>query len=127
MHHDGEAAANASTALSLPLPSFAEPVIVAVRWVANGRTLAEDCAWPEPFRYHRFATADIAVVREPAARRICLSADVPVKGLWLAGSGLRFGDNFLDLLPGVPRFVAVEGDLNLPLHVTALDQPTLIV
>lgn len=125
--HDGEAAANASTTLSLPLPHFTEPVIVAVRWVADGQTLAEDCAWPEPYRYHRFPTAEITVVRDPARGQIRLSAAVPVKGLWLAGSGLRFGDNFLDLMPGHACVVEVEGDLSQPLQVMALDQPPRVV
>jgi len=49
--------------------------------------------------------------------------DRPVKGLWLQAEGLAFDDNFIDLVPGTPRQVAVQGDRPTVLQWQALDHP----
>ena len=38
-----------------------------------------------------------------------VSATAPVKGLWLQSEGLEFEDNFIDLVPGDVRHIAVRG------------------
>lgn len=103
-----------------PLPSFAEPVVAELRALDDdGHELARDCAWTEPFKFYSLGDGRIDIAVDGQA--LLLSSDRPVKGLWLAGSGLALTDNFVDLVPGAPR--RVESAVALPdcLHVAALD------
>ncbi len=120
---DAHAPANASTERSLPLPEFGEPVVaeLRVRGTDSDAELARDCAWPEPFKFHVFAAASPVFRRDGAMLHI--SVDTPVKGLWLEASGTRFGDNFIDLMPGAPRSVALHGASPQVVRWTALDHP----
>jgi beta-mannosidase len=113
--------ASASVEHSFALPAFDEPVVGELRALdAAGAELARDCAWPEPFRFHRFDAAAAVVRVEDGA--LLLQADAPVKGLWLEGAGAWFEDNFIDLVPGAPRRVAVRTSGPATLRWRALDQ-----
>jgi beta-mannosidase len=103
------------------LPAQPEPVVAELRALdaADGAEIARDCAWTEPFKFHPHGNARIDVRRQGAGLRV--SADLPVKGLWLHAPGVRFADNFIDLVPGEPRLVAVEGEALSAVHVVALD------
>jgi len=102
------------------LPDFAEPVVAELCALdADGRELARDCAWTEPFKFYRLGDARIDVAVDGSS--LLLSADRPVKGLWLAGNGLAVDDNFVDLVPGVPRRIQYEIALPISLRVVALD------
>ena len=104
----------------VPLPAFDEPVAGELRALDEaGVELARDCAWPEPFRFHRFDAAAPAIRVEDGA--LVLQAQAPVKGLWLAAAGVQFGDNFVDLVPGAPRRVAMRGAPPDTLRWRALD------
>jgi beta-mannosidase len=105
-------------ALSLP----DEPVVAELRALdpRSSEEIARDCAWTEPFRFYRLGGARITIDR--AGTTLKLSADRPVKGLWLdADEGVTFADNFIDLVPGAPRCVAMTGSMPKALWAVALD------
>ena len=119
---------------TLPLPAFTAPVaaelcaiegtnasVVSGASDVPGGVVARDCAWTEPFRFHRLAPAQLQLAWQGGA--LSLTVDRPVKGLWLQAEGLAFDDNFIDLVPGTPRQVAVQGDRPTVLQWQALDHP----
>jgi beta-mannosidase len=89
---------------------------------AGDAELARDCAWPEPFKFHTFAAA--RPVFRLAGAHLHISADAPLKGLWLEAAGTGLDDNFIDLMPGAPQTVALRGAPLQSLRWTALDHPT---
>ncbi|MGM9489048.1 glycosyl hydrolase 2 galactose-binding domain-containing protein [Ideonella sp. YS5] len=109
------------------LPALAEPVMAELRAIDadGGAEIARDCAWAEPFKFHRHGGARIDVQATDAGLRVV--ADLPVKGLWLHADGARFLDNFIDLVPGEPRLVAIEGGPLAAVHVVALDHAGRVV
>jgi beta-mannosidase len=108
------------------LAALTEPVVAELRALADdGTELARDCAWAEPFKFHHLGGARIDVQATNEGLR--LTADRPVKGLWLHAAGSRFSDNFIDLVPGEPRLVAVEGGPLSAVHVVALDHAGRLV
>jgi len=124
MQLDWHAAEASSTEQVVALPAFDEPVVGELRalGVGNDTELARDSAWPEPFKFHSFAGARPSV-------RLCgdalqISTDAPVKGLWLEAPGASFDDNFIDVMPGAPRTVAVQGAAPAAVRWTALDHAT---
>ncbi len=133
--HPVEVAADTSCEFEWAVPPTDEPVVGELRALQAGGgaaaglapaseyapECARDCAWPEPFRFHRFAPAGLQV--RPTDGGLQLSVQRPLKGLWLQAEATRFADNFIDLLPGAPRFVAVQGPLPAVLRATALDHP----
>ncbi len=124
---DLTAAANACTERGVPLPPFDEPVVGQVRVfdatrdTAGDAELAHDCAWPEPFKFHTFAAAQPLFRLDGTTLHI--STDAPLKGLWLESAGTGFDDNFIDLMPGTPQAVALQGASLRGLRWTALDHP----
>ncbi len=114
--------AHTSEERQLPLPAFDEPVVGELRaFDAQGSERARDCAWPEPFRFHTFATVCPRFKLDGRALRI--EADAPLKGLWLEAEGTHFEDNFIDLMPQAPVSVALQGAPLAELRWTALDYP----
>ena len=111
---------NGCVELTQALPGFDEPVAAELcAFDARGADeLARDCAWTEPFKFHRLPEARITAAWEGTV--LLLSTDKPVKGLWLQPSGVA--DNFVDLMPGMPRRVSVSGELPHRLEFRALDQ-----
>ncbi|HEY1129411.1 MAG TPA: hypothetical protein VGF12_08415 [Roseateles sp.] len=107
----------------LALPGFDEPVVAEVLALdpRDGRELARDCAWTEPFKFYSLAGARLEIAAEDQVLR--LSCDRPVKGLWIRHEGLALNDNFIDLMPGVGRCVASGIALPRSLTATALDLP----
>ncbi|MCE4540284.1 hypothetical protein LXT12_23820 [Pelomonas sp. P7] len=113
---DVPASASAETTQALPL--LGGPVVAELCALdAEGRELARDCAWTEPFRFYQLGGACIDIVRAGSA--LALSCDRPVKGLWLQGADLD--DNFIDLVPGPARRIGVAGALPATLQAVALD------
>ncbi|RZJ10980.1 MAG: glycoside hydrolase family 2 protein [Rubrivivax sp.] len=118
-----QAPAATSTDTTQPLPQFNEPVAAELCALdADGAELARDCAWTEPFRFAALGGARIDI--QVQGRTLLLGSDRPVKGLWLAGNGLRLSDNFVDLVPGVPREIRSEIALPDVIHAVALDHST---
>lgn len=104
------------------LPALDEPVVAELLALdaSDGQELARDCAWTEPFRFYRLGAARLTAVAD--AQALLISADRPVKGLWLQADGVRFDDNFIDLVPGAPRRVTFTGLLPEALLAVALDR-----
>lgn len=113
------AGASASQEITHPLPAFDGPVMaeLCALCAVDGRELARDCAWTEPFRFYAAGAAHIAARFDGQA--LWLEADRPVKGLWLEGAALA--DNFIDLAPGPARRVEVSGAWPGGLTAVALD------
>ncbi len=119
---DQDVPASASVETTLALPAADEPVAAELRAIgADGRELARDCAWTEPFKFYRPAGARIVIQADGQALR--LSCDRPVKGLWLQHPGVSLADNFIDLMPGAEY--RVESWIALPemLQAVALEHP----
>lgn len=98
--------------------------VVAEVIATDARTNSEisrDCAWPEPFKFQDFSLASVGFHRSDCGLKV--SATAPVKGLWLQSEGLEFEDNFIDLVPGDVRHIAVRGARQGPVVWSALDQP----
>jgi beta-mannosidase len=114
-----EVPASSSVETTLRLSGFDEPVVAELCALdpVDGHELARDCAWTEPFRFHRFGSARIDIARDGSA--LLVGCDRPVKGLWLQGASLA--DNFIDLVPGAPRRVEVAGPTPATLQAVALD------
>jgi beta-mannosidase len=112
------AAANGTTEVSLTLALPSTPVIATALLQAGDQDLARDCAWPEPFRFHDLPAAGLQAER--GASSLWLSVRRPLKGLWLDAPGLRFEDNFIDLVPGAPVRVDFQGNTMTPITATAL-------
>jgi beta-mannosidase len=102
--------ASTSVETTQPLPGFDEPVVAELLALdaQDGRELARDCAWTEPFKFYRLAGARVSVAVDGQTLR--LSCDRPVKGLWFQHQGLA--DNFIDLVPGGER--RIESRIALP-------------
>ncbi|KAL1937730.1 hypothetical protein VTO73DRAFT_12883 [Trametes versicolor] len=90
-------------------------VVVSARLLdVDGSVLARTSNWPEPYKYIKFPTPAevglrVAVAADGAS--VSLSANRPVKGLVLdvAGADATWSDQALDLVPGDPQVVAVQG------------------
>jgi beta-mannosidase len=117
------AAASTSVETVVALPAFDEPVAAELCALdrQDGRELARDCAWTEPFKFYRLGGARLRIDRD--GEGLSLSTDRPVKGLWLQPAGAVLADNFIDLVPGSPRHVGVAGLLPETLQAVALDEP----
>jgi len=144
------APAHTSQEQTLALPAFDVPVVGELQAEAlqgdalqGGQALARDVAWPEPFKFHRFALKAPQFEWAPDAGGTCggtdtgtgtptgagsgvltVHAPAPVKGLWLQAPGTHFADNFIDLVPGSPVQVPWQGAVPRQLRWTALDHGT---
>lgn len=119
---DQQVPASSSVETTLPLPATDEPVVAEVcARDAQGRELARDCAWTEPFKFHSLAGARVAI--EPHGQALRLSSDRPVKGLWLRHQGVALADNFMDLMPGTEYVVQSRIALPNEIQAVALDLP----
>jgi beta-mannosidase len=98
---------NQSTELVEPVVAIDGGAVVGelVAYV-DGREVARDCAWPEPYKSHDFSPAGLQLAMED--RGLVLQADRPMKGVWLEAQGTRFADNFIDLMPHSARRVECE-------------------
>lgn len=118
---DRQVPASTSLEVVLPLPALDEPVVAELRALdpSEGRELARDCAWTEPFRFYTRDSATISFECEDDA--LLIRSDRPVKGLWLEPAGLTPTDNFIDLVPGAPRRVGLAGERPVAMRIVALD------
>jgi beta-mannosidase len=109
------------------LDAFEEPVVAELLALdaRDGRELARDCAWTEPFKFYFLHGAELQIRVDGPALHV--SCDRPVKGLCLQADGVSFADNFIDLVPGAPRRIEVRGRMLTTLEVVALDHPGHIV
>lgn len=129
--HSMDCTAQANTSTAIPLQADGlqiqgQPVVAEVTFISKDKTLqARDVAWPEPFRYYPLDLAGIRLEREPSSSSITLSAERPVKGVWLQSAHAQFADNFVDVLPGEAVRIPTQGPLEAPIRVWALNQAEL--
>ena len=109
------------------LKKFEEPIVAELLVLdpRDGHELARDCAWTEPFKFYFLKGAELQIRSDGPA--LYLSCNRPVKGLWLQADGVTCADNFIDLVPGAPRRVEVQGRIPATLEAVALDHPGHIV
>ncbi|GGJ59118.1 beta-mannosidase [Deinococcus roseus] len=85
------------TVQETPLVYFAELLI-------EGQIVARSSHFPEPYKYHTFADPELVV--EHLENSIKITAQKPVKGLWLdTRHKTDWNDNFIDLQPGETRIL----------------------
>ncbi|MFM2052116.1 MAG: hypothetical protein RL456_153 [Pseudomonadota bacterium] len=88
----------------------------------DGEELARAWAWPEPFRCVRLPDPAPALTLEPgrdgADATLAVQVAHPAKGLWIDAPHARLDDNFLDLLPGETRRLALRGSADGMIAVT---------
>ena len=113
--------ANGTTEAPVRLDLPGSPVVASVQLLDGAQVLARDSAWPEPFRFHDLAQAELTAHREGPAW--CFSVQRPLKGLWLSAPGVQFDDNFIDLVPGTQVRVGFRGDASSPTTAVALAHP----
>jgi beta-mannosidase len=83
------------------------PTVVAAKLTAAGQ-VARSVLWPEPFKFTPLPDPGLEISRD--GETLTLRVERPAKGLWLdAGDGLKWSDNFLDLVPGEPQRITVQG------------------
>jgi beta-mannosidase len=109
---------NGTTEATLKLDLPAIHVVATARLHNGGEVLARDSAWPEPFRFRDLPDAGLQARRDGDAW--LFSVQRPLKGLWLSAPGVHFADNFIDLVPGAPVRVAIQGNASAPTTATAL-------
>ena len=114
--------------LTQALPVWGDEPVVAELLALDaqsGSELARDCAWTEPFKFYPLGSAQLNIVRD--GERLVIRCDRPVKGLWLQANGTDWSDNFIDLLPGVPRCIAAKNSLPKVFQAVALDHPHQVI
>lgn len=106
-----------------------EPHVLAVRLWVDGRVVARDADWPQPFKYLDFSDRGLVVKEQngdlPWERRLALSVLRPVKCLVLEErDNVHLSDNALDIMPGDDQAVIVSGlsESDLPLKYRYLGQ-----
>ncbi len=83
--------------------------VLGVRLFQHGAVVARTTLWPEPFKYLTLADPEIKV-EYLDANTLEVHAMRPAKGVWLSASdGVKWSDNMLDLLPGDPQTIKVDG------------------
>ncbi|KAJ6473141.1 glycoside hydrolase [Mycena sanguinolenta] len=82
----------------------------------SGAVLARFADWPQPLRFVEPALLrdpKLTVVEDDTTGNVTVSAERPVKGLWLSALGdgpdVKWSDNALDVMPGDPQVVVAQG------------------
>ncbi|KAL4924511.1 glycoside hydrolase family 2 protein [Aspergillus undulatus] len=91
-----------------------EPHVLAVRLWVDGRIVARDVDWPQPFKYLDFADRGLEVTAKTGAtdeeQILQISTRKPVKCLvFEERDGVRLSDNAMDVFPGDQQTVTVIG------------------
>jgi beta-mannosidase len=79
----------------------------------EGCHLAKSISWPEPLKYvHLQKPTKISIWKSPETEMdFMIASAVAVKGVYLSADdeNVKFLDNCIDLMPGVPDCVRIEG------------------
>ncbi|KAJ7210634.1 glycoside hydrolase family 2 protein [Mycena haematopus] len=81
----------------------------------SGAVVARFANWPEPLRFVEPALLrgpKLTVAVDDTTGKVTVSAERPVKGLWLSaigdGADVKWSDNALDVMPGDPQVVVAQ-------------------
>ncbi|KAJ5116930.1 hypothetical protein N7456_001278 [Penicillium angulare] len=106
-----------------------EPYVLAVRLWIDGRVVARDVDWPQPFKYLDFADRGLVVKAENGIKSgeqiLTINALRPVKCLvFEERDGVQISDSAMDIMPGDQQTVTVSGltGSELPLKYRYLGQ-----
>ena len=87
-----------------------EPHVLAVRLLIDGRVIARDIDWPQPFKYLSFEDRGVEVAYSEGCDVIRVRVDKPTKGLvFEERDGVVLGDSCVDVVPGDEIEVSVRG------------------
>lgn len=87
-----------------------EPHVLAARLWINGRVLARDTDWPQPFKYLSFPERGLKVEVKDGGKEMHVSTDRPLKCLvFEEREGCHLSDSAIDVMPGDPQIVRVRG------------------
>ncbi|OJJ34489.1 hypothetical protein ASPWEDRAFT_112507 [Aspergillus wentii DTO 134E9] len=90
-----------------------EPHVLAARLWVDGRLVARDVDWPQPFKYLEFSDRglDVKKVSESSTKQtLVISTKKPVKCLvFEERDGVRLSDSAIDLVPGDDQTVDITG------------------
>ncbi|KAF7354610.1 hypothetical protein MSAN_01374300 [Mycena sanguinolenta] len=82
----------------------------------SGAVLARFSDWPQPLRFVEpvlLRDPKLTVSVDDTSGKVTVSAERPVKGLWLSAVGdgpdVKWSDNALDVMPGDPQVVVAQG------------------
>jgi len=86
-----------------------EPHILAARLFVNGKVVARDVDWPQPYKYYGFENRGLSVKFNKDKSEIRIKADKPVKGLvFEEREGVLISDSAIDVVPGDEQVVKVR-------------------
>lgn len=91
-----------------------EPHVLAARLWVDGKIVARDVDWPQPFKYLDFADRGLEVRQAPGAspeqQLLHISSRKPVKCLvFEERENVRISDSAIDIVPGDEQVVTVTG------------------
>ncbi|KAJ0413362.1 beta-mannosidase B [Aspergillus carlsbadensis] len=85
-----------------------EPHVLAARIIRNGDVVSRDVDWPQPFKYLSFEGRGVQVKARAGSYEV--SVERPTKGVVFEEvDGVVLSDNCLDVIPGDPQVVRVNG------------------
>ncbi|MCJ1321033.1 hypothetical protein MMC15_006375 [Xylographa vitiligo] len=85
-----------------------EPHVLAARLFVDGKIVARDMDWPQPYKYLPFENQDLHVAFH--GHQMHISSKKPVKGLvFEEREGVLVSDSSLDVAPGDEQIVTISG------------------
>jgi beta-mannosidase len=98
---------------------YSEPHVLAARLWVDGRLVARDVDWPQPFKYLDFSDRgiDVREIEQSSSvdngrgqRQVAISARKPVKCLvFEERDGVIVSDSAIDIVPGDDQIVEIDG------------------
>ncbi|KAM5350933.1 hypothetical protein ACJ41O_003656 [Fusarium nematophilum] len=86
-----------------------EPHVIAVRLLVDGVAVSRSVDWPQPMKYLEFSKRNVKV--ELSDGEYTITAERPTKGVVLEEvDGVTLGDNCVDVVPGDPVRIKVNGE-----------------
>ncbi|WP_218031800.1 glycoside hydrolase family 2 protein [Dictyobacter kobayashii] len=115
-------APNRSSELDVIQQPQDDQVVLQARLWQDGKIVARTTLWSEPYKYLTLPDPELHVERVDS-HTVTISAERPAKGVWLdAGSGVKWSDNMLDIIPGDPQTLTVSGLEDQPIQLRWLDK-----
>jgi len=86
-----------------------EPHVLAAKLIVDGRVVARDVDWPQPYKYYGFENRGLSVDWDAEKSEIRIKTEKPVKGLvFEEREGVLISDSAIDVVPGDEQVVKVR-------------------